>query len=172
MSISNGMSSSSLISGFLTFSSETTVTVFLLCVACSEGGPVSWGTGSPGRGTGSRVPPVLFPVTLPDPHRHVYPAESPTPERKPPVVQECWMVATVALTAPRLPHRPFSLAQLSSPASHPRPVEPLCTALLFLECGVNSWLPRSALLEAVISLSLLCSSFTSCSPASQFPGVH
>lgn len=69
------------------------------------------------------------------------------------------MVAMVALTAPRLPHRPFSSAQLFSPASHPWPVEPLCAALLFPECGLNSWLPRSALLEAAVSLSLLCSSF-------------
>lgn len=172
MSISNGMSFSSLISGFLTFSSETTVTVFLLCVARSEGGPVCWGTGSPGRGAGSRVPPVLFPVTLPDPHRHFYPAESPTPKRKPLVVRECWMVATVALMTPKLPHRPFSSAQLFSPDMHPRPMEPLCAALLFLECRVNSRLPCSVLLEAAVSLSLLCSSFTLCSPTSQFAGVH
>ena len=95
MSISNGMSFSLLVSGFLKFSSEAAIMVFLLCVAHSEWGPVCWGTGSPGRGMGSRVSPILFPVTIPGPRWHFYPAESPTPKRKPRVVPECWMVAMV-----------------------------------------------------------------------------
>ena len=95
MSISNGMSFSLLVSGFLKFSSEAAIMVFLLCVAHSEWGPVCWGTGSPGRGMESCVSPFLFPVTIPGPRWHFYPAESPTPKRKPRVVPECWMVAMV-----------------------------------------------------------------------------
>lgn len=136
MSISNGMSFSLLVSGFLKFSSEAAVTVFLLCVARSEWGPVCWGTGSPGRGMGSRVSPVLFPVTIPGPRWHFYPAVTHSREEtsgRPRVLDGGH--GAVALVAPRLPHRPFSPSQLFSPASYPQPVELLCAALLFLDTG-------------------------------------